>query len=64
MDDEIFKRELLSRLDLIIELLQSSLPEACIEEAAGKNEAGDSTLYTLNDELQDAIQRWKQENGR
>ena len=71
MDDETFKKELLSRLDQIIELLSSALPEACLEEpeenppAADEQAAAANPPYLIRDELQDdydfAIQRWKQQ---
>ena len=72
MDDETFKKELLSRLDQIIELLTSALPEACLEEPEEKPPAADEPAavvaappYLISDELQDdydfAVQRWKQQ---
>ena len=74
MDDETFKNELLSRLDQIIELLASTLPEAGLEEPEQDDElpASRETAavvanppYLIRDELQDdydfAVQRWKQQ---
>ena len=72
MDDETFKKELLSRLDQIIELLTSALPEACLEEPEERPPAADEPAavvaappYLIRDELQDdydfAVQRWKQQ---
>lgn len=73
MDDETFKKELLSRLDQIIELLTSALPEACLEEpepeekppAADEPAAVAAAPYLIRDELQDdydfAVQSWKQQ---
>lgn len=39
MDDETFRKDVLNRLDQIIELLSSALPEACIEEPEGEVDA-------------------------
>ena len=75
MDDEAFKKELLSRLDQIIELLASTLPEAGLEEPEQDDElpasretaavVKTSPPYLIGDELQDdydfAVQRWKQQ---
>ena len=63
MDDETFKTELLSRLDQIIELLQSALPEVCIEETEEESGRTEGPVYSISDEMQDATQRWKQESG-
>lgn len=75
MDDETFKKELLSRLDQIIDLLSSSLPEACLEERetdavpGWKDTAEPAAVpseppYLIDDEMRDdydvAVQRWKQ----
>lgn len=72
MDDESFKKELLTRLDTIIELLSSTLPEACLEESPPSEleEDGDATkpateLYLIGEEMQEdyaaAVQKWKQQ---
>lgn len=73
MDDETFKKEVLDRLQQIIEMLTSFLPEALVEEpeergpteskAAGQT----SEAYPIGEEMQDnyrfAIEKWKQEHG-
>ena len=77
MDDNAFKKELLSRLDQIAELLTSLLPEACLEEPQEKATTGEvdgdgqpapalpRSRYLIGDEMQEdyhtALQRWKQE---
>ena len=74
MDDETFKKEVLDRLQQIIEMLTSFLPEACVEEpeergAIEENKvAGQaSEAYSIGEEMQDsyrfAIEKWKQEHG-
>jgi len=63
MDDETFKIEVLSRLDQIIELLQSALPEASLEEPEAEQGKAEGPVYSLNDEMQDAMQRWQQESS-
>lgn len=71
MDDETFKKELLSRLDQIIELLSATLPEACLDETVDDmpesgNEAATIEAvptYLIGDEMQDdyktAVQKWE-----
>lgn len=73
MDDETFKKEVLSRLDQIIELLSATLPEACIDESAdGLPESGSEAAaieamptYLIVDEMQDdyktAVRKWERE---
>lgn len=71
MDDDTFKKELLTRLDTIIELLTSALPEACLEDFPPDQTMDDgetakaTALYQIDDEMQDdyavAVQRWKQQ---
>uniref|UniRef100_C6E9D9 Uncharacterized protein n=1 Tax=Geobacter sp. (strain M21) TaxID=443144 RepID=C6E9D9_GEOSM len=73
MDDETFKKELLNRLDQIIELLSATLPEACIDESAEDlSESGSEAAaieamptYLIVDEMQDdyktAVQKWERE---
>lgn len=73
MDDETFKKEVLDRLQQIIEMLTSFLPEALVEESEERGtteskaagEAGEA--YSIGEEMQDnyrfAIEKWKQEHG-
>lgn len=74
MDDETFKKELLGRLDQIIELLTSALPEACLEEpepdrmppvASDAAARAANPTYLIGDELQDdydcALQKWNRQ---
>lgn len=72
MDDESFKKELLTRLDTIIELLSSALPEACLEESPPSElpEGDDAPkpaneFYLIGEEMQEdyaaAVQKWKQQ---
>lgn len=74
MDDETFKKEVLDRLQQIIEMLTSFLPEALveepeergpIEESKAAGQAGEA--YSIDEEMQDnysfAIEKWKQEHG-
>ena len=64
MDDDTFKKELLSRLDQIIELLTFALPEASLEEPEPAAVIT-APLYLIGDELQEdyqsALQKWKQQ---
>ncbi|MBU5637614.1 hypothetical protein KOM00_12830 [Geomonas sp. Red69] len=74
MDDETFKNEVLDRLQQIIEMLTSILPEACIEEAgetpaslAATETAQASNPYGIDEEMQDgyrfAREKWNLEHG-
>jgi hypothetical protein len=66
MDDDIFKKELLSRLDKILELLSMyCLPEATLDESPTESTVGtglvnvetdatqESRKYLIKDEMQD-----------
>ena len=74
MDDEIFKKEVLDRLQQIIEMLASILPEACIEEpeeTAAITDKGEQNrpdeAYSMLEEMQDnyrfAVEKWQREHG-
>jgi len=74
MDDETFKKEVLDRLQQIIEMLTSFLPEACVEEPEERGAIEESKAagqaseaYSIGEEMQDsyrfAIEKWKQEHG-
>ncbi|BCG47109.1 hypothetical protein GEOBRER4_n1931 [Citrifermentans bremense] len=75
MDDETFKKELLNRLDQIIELLSATLPEACLDESAEEFSESDGEeasieampTYLIRDEMQDdyrsAVQKWEREKA-
>lgn len=74
MDDETFKKEVLDRLQQIIEMLASILPEACIEEPEETAEAtdggtrnGTTEAYSVLEEMQDtyqyAMEKWQREHG-
>jgi hypothetical protein len=74
MDDETFKREVLDRLQQIIEMLTSILPEACIEEPAETTATTDGGVrnradeaYSMLEEMQDnyqyAAEKWQREHG-
>lgn len=71
MDDESFKKEVLNRLDQIIELLSATLPEACLEEPVEGEGVAEPVLvaatptYLIDDEMRDgyrsAVQKWQQD---
>lgn len=75
MDDETFKKEVLARLDQIVELLAAALPEACLVETQGEQEPGeaqpkapvDPLLYLVGDEMKDeyaqAVKKWQGERA-
>ncbi|TGU72686.1 hypothetical protein E4633_10330 [Geomonas terrae] len=74
MDDETFKKEVLDRLQQIIETLTSILPEACIEEPEGTTATADRGVrnradeaYSMLEEMQDnyqfAVEKWQREHG-
>jgi hypothetical protein len=75
MDDETFKKEVLNRLDQIIELLSATLPEACLDESAddlpesGSEAASIEAMptYLIVDEMQDdyktAMRNWEREKA-
>lgn len=74
MDDETFKKELLHRLDQIIELLSATLPEACLDESVEdlSESGGEAAIeamptYLIRDEMQDdyksAVQKWEREKA-
>ncbi|TSK08137.1 MAG: hypothetical protein FPO08_02140 [Geobacter sp.] len=74
MDDETFKKEVLDRLQQIIEMLTSILPEAGIEEPAEttaatgigvRNRADEaySMLEEMQDNYQYAAEKWQREHG-
>lgn len=74
MDDETFKKEVLDRLQQIIEMLASILPEACIEEPEEttattvervRNRPGEaySILEEMQDNYQYAAEKWQREHG-
>ncbi|MBJ6800936.1 hypothetical protein [Geomonas propionica] len=74
MDDETFKNEVLGRLQQIMEMLASVLPEACIEEVEEEPaplpriEAEQAhNPYGIGEEMQDdyrsALEKWNQKHG-
>lgn len=73
MDDETFKSEVLARLQQIMEMLTSILPEACVEEAEQDLVPGTvepltgSAPYSIGEEMQEnyrsAIEKWQQQRG-
>ncbi|MBJ6750356.1 hypothetical protein [Geomonas anaerohicana] len=74
MDNETFEGEVLDRLQQIIEMLASILPEACIEEAEaaraplpGPEPAQARDAYGILEEMQDdyhtAMDKWHLEHG-
>ncbi|WP_136513498.1 hypothetical protein [Geomonas edaphica] len=74
MDDETFKKEVLDRLQQIIEMLTSILPEACIEEPEETTATADIVMlnradeaYSMLEEMQDnyqyAVEKWQREHG-
>ncbi|WP_224982387.1 hypothetical protein [Geomonas agri] len=74
MDDETFKNEVLDRLQQIIEMLTSILPEACLEEVEEtpapltRPEVEQArNPYGIGEEMQDdyrsALEKWKLEHG-
>ncbi|MBU5614069.1 hypothetical protein [Geomonas azotofigens] len=75
MDDDTFKNEVLNRLQQIMEMLTSILPEACVEEldeardpVATPKVAQASDAYGIHDEMQDdyrtAMEKWNLEHRR
>ncbi|UPU34101.1 hypothetical protein M1B72_11610 [Geomonas paludis] len=74
MDDETFKKEVLDRLQQIMEMLASILPEACIEEVEevqaplpSPEPAQATDAYGILEEMQDdyrtAMDKWNLEHG-
>lgn len=74
MNDEAFKKEVLERLRQTIEMLASTLPEACIEEPEETAATADNAVrkatgeaYSILEEMQDnyqnAIDKWQRERG-